>query len=138
MASSNVFELEIVVPEKVYCRKNIVSISVKTSEGVMTILAHHTSLIATLPIDHMTINENGHILHYAIAGGTMHVDHDHNKVTLVLNAIESKDEIDLNRADKAKMNAQNKLKDPSLPRREQLKAEIKLKRALNRISLLQK
>lgn len=136
--ANDCFELEIIVPEKVYYKKNVNSISVTTSVGELTILAHHTSMVADIKISHMTIKENGHVNDYAVAGGLINIYHKENKVLLVVNAIESKEEIDLERANKAKENAEKRLQETSLPLREQQKAEIKLKRALNRISLLQK
>ena len=136
--ADNRFELEIIVPEKVYCKKMVNSVSLMTADGRMTILSHHTDMIANVPISHMSINENGHSLEYAVAGGLLNIYHKENKVLLVLNAVESKDEIDLNRATLAKEKAENRLNGEKLSVREQKKAEIKLKRALNRISLLQK
>ncbi len=137
MAASR-FKLEIIVPEKVYFSKEVDSLSVTTTNGVITILAHHTDLIGNLVISHMTIKENGHINEYAIGGGAINIISKENKVVLILNSIESKEEIDIERARLAKENAERKLSDASLSNREQLKAEIKLKRALNRINLFQK
>ncbi len=137
MAASR-FKLEIIIPEKVYFSKEVDSLSVTTTNGVITILAHHTDLIGNLVISHMTIKENGHINEYAIGGGAINIISRENKVVLILNSIESKEEIDIERARLAKENAERKLSDASLSNREQLKAEIKLKRALNRINLFQK
>ncbi len=136
--SDNRFELEIIVPEKTYCKKLVNSISVSTSLGQMTILSHHTDLIANIGISHMTINENGHALQYAVSGGVLNIYHKENKVLLIVNAIESRDEIDLKRATLAKEKAQQKLQDENTSLLEQKKSEIKLKRALNRIALLEK
>ncbi len=137
MAASR-FKLEIIVPEKVYFSKEVDSLSVTTTNGVITILAHHTDLIGNLMISHMTIRENGHVNEYAIGGGAINIISKENKVVLILNSIESKEEIDIERAKLAKENAQKRLSDASLSYRDQLKAEIKLKRALNRIDLFQK
>jgi F0F1-type ATP synthase epsilon subunit len=54
---------------------------------------------------------------------------------MMVNAIELQDEIDYERANKAKDNAQKRLQEEELSLREQQKTEIKLKRALNRLSL---
>ena len=54
---------------------------------------------------------------------------------MMVNAIESQEEIDYERANKAKDNAQKRLQEEELSLREQQKTEIKLKRALNRLSL---
>lgn len=134
MTSSN-FKLKIIVPEKTYFEGDVDSISVVTSSGMLTILAHHADLISNVEISHMTIKNNGHVTEYAVSGGVLNIYQKENLVLLVVNAIESTDEIDLERAIRAKENAENKLKEQDLSLREQMKTEIKLKRALNRISL---
>lgn len=133
--TSSSFKLKIIVPEKTYFDGNADSISVVTSGGMLTILAHHADLIANIEISHMTLKSNGHITEYALSGGVMNIYQKDNTVLLIVNAIESQEEIDLERAMKAKENAQKRLQEQDLPLREQMKAEIKLKRALNRISL---
>ena len=129
------FELEIIVPEKTYFDDKVNSLSVVTSDGELTILAHHTDLIANIEISHMKINANGKVKYYAVSGGIMNIYQKENKVILCVNAIESQDEIDKDRALRAKENAENKLKQESITLREQQRFEIKLKRALNRLSL---
>lgn len=133
--SANRFLLTIVVPNKTYFNEEVESISVVTQLGALTILAHHTDLIANVEISHLTIHQNGHILNYAVAGGILNIYQNENKVLLCVNAIESADEINLERAIAAKENAEKKLQEENISVREQMKAEIKLKRSLNRISL---
>ncbi len=133
--SNNRFHLVIDNPDRNYFNGEIESLSIVTTQGTLTILAHHTDLIANVEISHMVIHQNGHILNYAIAGGVLNVYQKENTVILCVNAIESEEEIDLTRALKAKEKAENILKEENLSIRDGLKAEIKLKRALNRISL---
>lgn len=131
---TNFFHLDIYTPQKIYYQKDVNSLSLITDEGQVTILAHHADYIANVLISHIVINENGHINYYATSGGVVNVYQKDNKVILVLETIEEKNEIDVSRATKAKENAEIRLKE-KLSNREQAKAEIKLKRALNRISL---
>jgi F-type H+-transporting ATPase subunit epsilon len=132
---ANRFHLEIIVPTSIYFNDDVDSVSVVTSDGVLTILAEHADLIANIEISHLVIRQNGHLENYAVSGGVLNIDQKENKVMMMVNAIESQDEIDYERANKAKDNAQKRLQEEELSLREQQKTEIKLKRALNRLSL---
>ncbi len=132
---ANRFHLEIIVPTSVYFNDDVDSVSVVTSDGVLTILAEHADLIANIEISHLVIRQNGHLDNYAVSGGVLNIYQKENKVMMMVNAIESQDEIDYERANKAKDNAQKRLQEEELSLREQQKTEIKLKRALNRLSL---
>lgn len=132
---ANRFHLEIIVPTSIYFNDDVDSVSVVTSDGVLTILAEHADLIANIEISHLVIRQNGHLNNYAVSGGVLNIYQKENKVMMMVNAIESQDEIDYERANKAKDNAQKRLQEEELSLREQQKTEIKLKRALNRLSL---
>lgn len=132
---ANRFHLEIIVPTSIYFNDDVDSVSVVTSDGVLTILAEHADLIANIEISHLVIRQNGHLENYAVSGGVLNIYQKANKVMMMVNAIESQDEIDYERANKAKDNAQKRLQEEELSLREQQKTEIKLKRALNRLSL---
>lgn len=132
---ANRFQLEIIVPEKVYFNKEVDSISVVTGQGTLTILARHVDLIANVEISLLTIRDNGHLNNYAVSGGIMNIYQQQNKVVLLLNAIESTNEIDRVRAQNAKEKAEQRLAEEGLSLREQQKAEIKLRRALNRLKV---
>jgi F-type H+-transporting ATPase subunit epsilon len=132
---ANRFHLEIIVPTSIYFNDDVDSVSVVTSDGVLTILAEHADLIANIEISHLVIRQNGHLENYAVSGGVLNIYQKENKVMMMVNAIESQDEIDYERANKAKDNAQKRLQEEELSLREQQKTEIKLKRALNRLSL---
>lgn len=132
------FKVKIITPNNTYLDKEINSITVKTNIGMMTILSKHADIIANIEISQLTIKDNGHINHYATGGGVLNFYQKENKLILLLNSIEEKNEIDLDRAIKAKENAQKRLSEENLSFREQQKYEIKLKRALNRINLSEK
>ena len=132
---ANRFHLEIIVPTSIYFNDDVDSVSVVTSDGMLTILAEHADLIANIEISHLVIRQNGHLDNYAVSGGVLNIYQKENKVMMMVNAIESQEEIDYERANKAKDNAQKRLQEEELSLREQQKTEIKLKRALNRLSL---
>lgn len=132
---TNRFQLTIIVPEKVYLDKSVDSLSVVTSQGALTILAHHVDFIANIEISMLTIRDQGKVINYAVSGGIMNIFQKENKVILLVNAIESTAEIDEARAKAAQKRAEERLAEEGLTLREQQKAEIKLKRALNRLKV---
>lgn len=132
---TNRFQLTIIVPEKVYLDKSVDSLSVVTSQGALTILAHHVDFIANIEISMLTIRDQGKVINYAVSGGIMNIFQKENKVLLLVNAIESTAEIDEARAKAAQKRAEERLAEEGLTLREQQKAEIKLKRALNRLKV---
>lgn len=132
---TNRFQLTIIVPEKVYLDKSVDSLSVVTSQGALTILAHHVDFIANIEISMLTIRDQGKVINYAVSGGIMNIFQKENRVILLVNAIESTAEIDEARAKAAQKRAEERLAEEGLTLREQQKAEIKLKRALNRLKV---
>ncbi len=133
---TNRFQLTIIVPEKVYLDKSVDSLSVVTSQGALTILAHHVDFIANIEISMLTIRDQGKAINYAVSGGIINIFQKENKVLLLVNAIESTSEIDEARAKAAQKRAEERLAEEGLTLREQQKAEIKLKRALNRLKVV--
>ena len=110
-------------------------ISVTSSVAVLGIMPNHAPLITTLKICKLTVKIAGQVNEYAIGGGVLHIEKG-SKVTLLLDSIESKDEIDLDRAIAAKERAEELLlkKDNVDIKR----ADAALLRALNRISVAEK
>jgi len=105
-------------------------LNVRTTTGDMGILSNHMPIVAMLQISMMsTIEEDGRH-RYAVAGGVLYFAD--NVATILTDAIERSDEIDIERARRAKERAERALKDPNSDIR---KAEVSLKRALNRIDV---
>ncbi|MDE6762613.1 MAG: ATP synthase F1 subunit epsilon [Oscillospiraceae bacterium] len=131
MAAS--FSLSVVTPEKVFFDGETSQIIVRTTVGDIGILANHTSLVADLPSGPLKVKqEDGSWRVAAISTGLLKVGG--NKVSILANAVEWADEIDLNWAKRSEEDARRRLKEQE--DRHQLDlAELKLKRALNRISV---
>lgn len=107
-------------------------LNVVTTSGAMGILPKHLPLVAVLEISHLNYRNDGKLFEYSISGGVMHVKKD--EVLLLLESFEAKDEIDFVRADKSRKRAEERLalKGPDIDVR---RAEISLKRALNRLNM---
>lgn len=127
------FSLSVVTPEKIFFDGETSQITVRTTEGDIGILANHTSLVADLPSGPLKImQEDGSWRVAALSTGLLKVGG--NKVSILANAVEWADEIDLDWAKRSEEDARRRLAEQQ--DRHQLDlAELKLKRALNRISV---
>ena len=124
-------KLKIIDLDGVYFEKEVDLLNVTIASGNVTILANHLPLISNIDISHMYIKEDGVVSNFAIAGGTLFVTESECKI--ITSAIEKESEIDFDRALSAKQRAEKRLanKEDNLDIK---RAEVALKRALNRLS----
>jgi F-type H+-transporting ATPase subunit epsilon len=107
------------------------------SEGVMGILPHHTPLLTTLDYGVLVVKEGGKEQAFAIAGGIMEVLP--NVVTVLADVGERVEEIDVARAEAAKVRAEELLKQaPGEGTEAYLKAMASLRRSQLRLDAARK
>lgn len=129
----NSFEAQILTPEGSVFSGNVVGVKLPGSEGSFEVKTMHADIISTLDIgDVLVRNANGSEQHFAVSGGFVEV-HD-NKLTLLAEAAEAVEEIDPERAKKAKQRAKERLESDK-KEIDKKRAEKALKRAENRIKL---
>ena len=104
------FLLEIYTPYGKYLDAFVEEIVVPTEEYVLGILANHSSLVVKVRTGKLEIKKDGDKAIYAITEGLINVKKD--GVTILVNTIERKDEIDIDRAKEAKRRAEERLKEP--------------------------
>jgi len=126
------FKVKIITPlAKVrYLETSI--LNVVTPQGEMGILSNHMPIVTMISISRMsTVEPNGR-MNYAIAGGVLFFND--NEATILTDAIENQNEIDLERALAAKARAEDylKAKDPEIDIK---RAEVALRKAINRINV---
>lgn len=126
------FHLQIVTPDKLFMDEQVESLTVRTTEGELTILKDHIDFVSNLKIHVAAIKQNGKTRTAAIAGGI--IQNDKGKTTVIAMAAEWSETIDIERAKRAKEDSEKKLQmykgDES-----QLKiAEYRLKKAVNRMN----
>ena len=131
-----VFHLTVVTPDGTKYDGDAQSLTVRTSEGDVQILAGHMDYFGAVAVGPCRIADaEGEVRFASCAGGLVSVDK--NGVTLVPTTFEYADEIDLTRAKAAKDRAQSRLKEAK-DEAEIRVAEAKLSRALNRISIAER
>lgn len=126
------FKLKIVCPEGSYYDGEVDILNIRTSVGQMGILAHMLPFVCTLEIGEMNFIEKGVRKHFFVSSGFVHVQKD--EVVMITDAIESQDQIDLERAKKAKQRAERRLASKRSDL-DIMRAELALKRAIERIRI---
>ena len=120
----------IVTPHGIYKEFDTTILNIETEEGQRGILPNHMPLVTMLKIGRLESEENGVRNEYAIAGGLFYFRD--NEAEILTDAIEHEDEIDVERAQQAKERAERRLQDENYDMK---RAEIALKKALNRIKV---
>ena len=125
------FLLEIYTPYGKYFDRYVNELVIQTEEYVLGILPNHAPLVAKVKTGKMEIVQGGERKLYANGEGLINVKKD--GVTLIVNSVECKNEIDIDRAKEAKKRAEERLKEPlNIDVERALRA---LNRANNRISV---
>ncbi len=126
------FPLTIATPDGVVFDGNAESILIRCTAGDIEILAGHTDLFASLSIGRARIKYSGTSRTASSAGGFISVVDGVCRV--VATTFEFSDEIDLARAEKARENAENAIRNAKSDE-ELEKAKLKLMRAITRIKV---
>ena len=104
------FLLEIYTPYGKYFDRYVNELVIQTEEYVLGILPNHAPLVAKVKTGKMEIVQNGERKCYANGEGLINVKKD--GVILIVDSVERKDEIDIDRAKEAKKRAEERLKEP--------------------------
>ena len=124
------FKLKIITPQGIYQEVEIDQINLDTTAGQIGILAHHIPLASGVKVSQMNYIIDGKRTYFSVAGGFIYVNE--TETTLIANAIESQEEIDLERAQEAKRRAEERLKIQN-NEIDMLRAQAALQRAIIRI-----
>ncbi len=124
---------EIVSQDRIVFQGDVDIVVVPGVEGVMGILPHHAPLLSTLQFGIVTIRKDGQEEYFTVAGGVVEVAE--NEVTILANAAENVDEINIQRAEAARQRAETMLKEQAGGKEEDQAALLaSLKRSNLRIS----
>ncbi|REE91447.1 F-type H+-transporting ATPase subunit epsilon [Paenibacillus taihuensis] len=124
------FLLEIVTPERKAYAQDVNMIIVKGSEGELGILPNHIPMVTPLKIAPVTIKKDRSEEVIAVNGGFLEIRKD--KVVILAESAELPGDIDVARAEAAKQRAEQRL-NGKRDEYDQVRAELALQRALNRI-----
>lgn len=126
------FHLSLLTPERPFLEAEVVSIVAPGSEGYLGVLAHHAPLITRLIPGKLQVKDSEGERVFAISGGFLEVSG--NKATILADALEPPEAIDVARARRARERAEERLRDLS-GKVDFARAEMALARAINRIRI---
>ena len=124
------FTLEIVTPTKTLNFEDVQYLRAPSLEGLFGVMYGHVASIINLDIGEVKVLFNNNENYFAISGGFAQVASD--KVSLLVESIESKDEIDVERSNKSLERAKERLLDSTM---NQVRAKSALERAKNRLKV---
>jgi F-type H+-transporting ATPase subunit epsilon len=99
--------LEIVTPERLAYSDEVDAVVLPGSEGEMGVLPHHAPLVSTLGVGELRIRKGGSEESFAIVGGFVQVRPD--RVVVMAETADMASEIDLERAQEARREAERTL-----------------------------
>jgi F-type H+-transporting ATPase subunit epsilon len=127
--------VSIVTPDGPISSSEVEMVVTKATSGEIGVSAGHVPLVAPLAIGNVRFIKGSETQQFAVSGGFLEVRPD--QVTVLAQAAESADEIDVDRALKAKQRAEERLNEKREANIDHKRAELALRRAMNRISVAQ-
>jgi F-type H+-transporting ATPase subunit epsilon len=130
MAST--IRLELVTPERLVLSEEVDEVVLPGYEGEFGVLPGHTQYLAILNIGMLWYRKGSAVTRIALGGGFAEVNHD--RVVVMADTAERSDEIDVERAHRARDRAEARLKELSMDDDTYAKAHAELERALVRMA----
>ncbi len=127
--------LDVVTAERQVFSDDVDIVVAPGADGELAILPHHTPLMTTLQSGELRVKQGGGEFSLAITGGFLEVRPD--RVTVLADAAERAEEIDIARAEEAKRRAEERLSRPATGI-DLAQAEAALRRSLVRIKVGEK
>ncbi|MGE0598704.1 MAG: F0F1 ATP synthase subunit epsilon [Dehalococcoidia bacterium] len=132
--------VEVVTAERIVRVEQGVDVLVAPgSEGQLAILPKHAALMTTLDAGELIIRRAQQEDAFAVSGGFMEVSHDH--VTILADAAEAVEEIDLARAEAARARAEERIRryrEQNARDVDMARASAALQRSLMRLRIVQR
>jgi len=129
------FSLSIVTAERTVLNEEVDMVIAPGAAGELGILARHEPLLTTLKPGELRVLQNGQWDYLAVAGGFMQVDP--RGVTVLADAAERVEEIDVARAEEARHRAETNLQSAQ-DVQARVEAQAALLRAIARIGVLER
>ncbi|AIE61548.1 F0F1 ATP synthase subunit epsilon [Bacillus methanolicus] len=129
-------KVSVVTPDGPVYESDVEMVSTKAQSGELGILPGHIPMVAPLQIGAVRLKKGGKTEYVAVSGGFLEVRPD--QVTILAQAAETSEQIDVERAKRAKERAEERLRAQNQDNIDFKRAELALKRAINRISVAEK
>jgi F-type H+-transporting ATPase subunit epsilon len=132
-------QLQLVTPERTVLTEQVTSLICPTTEGQITILPGHVPMISTLASGELVArNDKGEEHNIHVAGGFVQVQNGGKEIIVLADAAEHFYEIDIARAEEAKILAEQTLREQAASNEEYVMAAAVLQKSLSRINIARK
>jgi F-type H+-transporting ATPase subunit epsilon len=128
--------IDIVTAERLVFSQDADIVIVPGIEGEMGILPHHAPIMTMIKPGEVLIRKGTEEYSLAVSGGFLEVKPDH--ITILADAAERADEIDIARAEAAKKRAEERLAGKTVAEIDSANVEAALRRALARLKVAEK
>ena len=129
---AEVFRLQVITPDQTFYEGEASMVELTTTEGDIGIYKGHIHLTAIVSPGVLHIHEEGQVREAALMSGFIEVLPD--QVIIMAEVVEWPEEIDVKRAEEARIRAERRLKSQS-GEVDVARAELALKRALVRLEM---
>src|SRR3954452_18692050 len=126
-------KVSVVTPDGPVYESEVEMVSTKAQSGELGILPGHISMVAPLQIGAVRLKNGGKTEFVAVTGGLLEVRPD--QVTILAQAAETAEDIDVDRALKAKERAEQRLQEQKQGNNDFKRAELARKRAVTLINV---
>ncbi|WP_066072952.1 F0F1 ATP synthase subunit epsilon [Neobacillus soli] len=126
-------KVSVVTPDGPVYDSDVEMVSTKAQSGELGILPGHIPMVAPLEIGAVRLKKEGKTEFVAVSGGFLEVRPD--QVTILAQSAETASHIDVERAQRAKERAEQRLHDHKLDHIDFRRAELAMQRAINRLAV---
>lgn len=129
--ADKLMDVKIMAPDRVFYEGQVSFVEFNTTEGIVGIFPKHIPMTVVIsPGVLKLVEENGEIKEAALHSGFVEVLGD--SITMLAESVEWPDEIDVRRAEEARIRAERRIKDNA---KDMNRAELALKRSVVRMQL---
>lgn len=129
---ADLFKLQVITPDKKFYDGDVTMVELTTTEGQIGIYKNHIPLTAIVAPGVLTIHEENEEKKAALHAGFIEILPE--EVIIMAETVEWPDEIDVNRAEEARIRAERRIKETN-GEIDIARAELAYKRALVRLSV---
>lgn len=136
MADDRAFSLKIITPDRVFYEGEAIMVELRTTEGEIGVLKNHIPLTSVIAPGILRIRESDtEVKTAALISGFVEILQD--SVTILAEVIEWPDEINVSRAEEARIRAERRLAEKA-DKTNMKRAELALERSVARIEAAKK
>ncbi len=128
--AENLISLKIIAPDRVFYENDVEFVEFNTTEGIIGVYPRHIPTTVVIAPGVLKIRENGEEKIAALHSGFAQILGD--SIVILAESVEWPEEIDVHRAEEAKIRAERRIKDTAS---DMDRAELALKRSIVRLQL---